>query len=159
MKNPPERADFFVLKTLKPPLFGVSQMGAPQGGFSCPFGAIHLQVAEQSEVGGGTCIGRPLSRCATAACGRPRRSSDSPLDCHSLLRLRFAYPHPSRDRGAFSALMFESRKTKKNRPPKGSVLVRQKGLVCIFFRFLRKKIEVLPPSRPAASNSPPDCCI
>ena len=44
MKNPPERADFFVLKTLKPPLFGVSQMG---------------EVAEQSEVGGGTCIGRP----------------------------------------------------------------------------------------------------
>ncbi len=37
----------------KPPLFGVSQMGAPQGGFSCPFGAIHLQVAERSEVGGG----------------------------------------------------------------------------------------------------------
>ena len=86
MKNPPERADFFVLKTLKPPLFGVSQMG---------------EVAEQSEVGGGRALVAPLSRCATAACGRPRRSSDSPLDCHSLLRLRFAYPHPLRDRGAF----------------------------------------------------------
>ena len=78
MKNPPERADFFVLKTLKPPRFGVSQMG---------------EVAEQSEVGGGRALVAPLSRCATAACGRPRRSSDSPLDCHSLLRLRFAYPH------------------------------------------------------------------
>ena len=32
------------MKTLKPPLFGVSQMG---------------EVAEQSEVGGGACIGRP----------------------------------------------------------------------------------------------------
>ena len=48
----------------------------------------------------------PLSRCATAACGRPRRSSDSPLDCHSLLRLRFAYPHPLRDRGAFLFLLY-----------------------------------------------------
>ena len=31
-------------------------------------------------------------------------------------------------------MMFESRKIKKNRPPKGSVLVRQKGLVCVFAR-------------------------
>ncbi|MBR5293415.1 MAG: endonuclease domain-containing protein [Oscillospiraceae bacterium] len=27
--------------------------GTPQGGLSCPFGAIHLQVAERSEVGRG----------------------------------------------------------------------------------------------------------
>ena len=45
--------DFFQLAPNKPPLFGVSQMGAPQGGLSCPFGAIHLQVARQSRVGGG----------------------------------------------------------------------------------------------------------
>ena len=30
----------------------------------------------------------------------------------------------------------------------------------LHFHFLREvKIEVLPPSRPAASNSPPDCCF
>ena len=30
-----------------------SAVGAPQGGLSCPFGAIHLQVARRSRVGGG----------------------------------------------------------------------------------------------------------
>ena len=36
--------------------------------------------------------------------------------------------------------------------------VRRKGLVYIFSP-LGEKIMVLPPSRPAASNSPPDYCI
>ena len=41
--------------------------------------------------------GRALSLSVTAfavpaACGRPGRGSDSPLGCHSLPRLRFAYP-------------------------------------------------------------------
>ena len=34
----------------------------------------------------------PSQLTLTAACGRPGRSSDSPPGCHSLLRLRFAYP-------------------------------------------------------------------
>ena len=45
--------------------------GAPQGGLSCPFGAIHLQVAEQSEVGGGvpmTVEHSPSQLTLTAAC-------------------------------------------------------------------------------------------
>ena len=58
----------------KPPLFGDSQMG---------------EVARHSRVGGGS----PLSRLTPpTACGRSRRGSDSPPDCHSLPRLRFAYP-------------------------------------------------------------------
>ena len=36
------------------------------------------------------------------ACGRAGRGSDSPPDCHSLPRLRFAYPH--RGRQGFDAL-------------------------------------------------------
>ena len=73
-------------KIPKPPLFGVSQMG---------------EVARQSRVGGGRKC--PLSRLTPpTAYGRSRRGSDSPLDCHSLPRLRFAYPHPLRDRGALN---------------------------------------------------------
>ena len=34
----------------------------------------------------------PQSASLTATCGWPGRGSDSPLDCHSLPRLRFAYP-------------------------------------------------------------------
>ena len=34
----------------------------------------------------------PQSPTATARCGEPGRGSDSPPDCHSLPRLRFAYP-------------------------------------------------------------------
>ena len=38
--------------------------------------------------------GKPSQSCCrmTTACGRSGRSSDSPPGCHSLLRLRFAYP-------------------------------------------------------------------
>ena len=36
----------------------------------------------------------PVTVCTvTARCGEPGRGSDSPPDCHSLPRLRFAYPH------------------------------------------------------------------
>ena len=34
----------------------------------------------------------PQSALLTARCGEPGRGSDSPQDCHSLPRLRFAYP-------------------------------------------------------------------
>ena len=37
----------------------------------------------------------------TVACGRPGRGSDSPPDCHSLPRLRFAYPLGKGALGAF----------------------------------------------------------
>ena len=38
------------------------------------------------------CSAQSLSRFAPTACGRSGRGSDSPPDCHSLPRLRFAYP-------------------------------------------------------------------
>ena len=50
--------------------------------------------------GGGFAVGEPggvvtiphRPKLTPVACGRPGRGSDSPLDCHSLPRLRFAYP-------------------------------------------------------------------
>ena len=42
----------------------------------------------------------PQSASLTIACGRTGRGSDSPPDCHSLPRLRFAYPY----RGAIGAI-------------------------------------------------------
>ena len=92
----------------KPPLFGVSQMGAPQGGLSCPFGAIHLQVARHSRVGGGFF---PLSRLPPTA--PPSLTGQGSLEYFFLL---------AEDEG------FDL-------------------------------IKVSPPSRPAASGSPPDCRI
>ena len=74
---------------------------------------------------------------------------------------RCAAPSSRRRRRSF-APHFDVRVSGNSKTPgilRFRELVRQKGLVCIFFRILRKKIEVLPPSSPAASNSPPDCCI
>ena len=46
----------------------------------------------------------PLSASLTTACGRSGRGSDSPPDCHSLPRLRFAYPL---HKGAFGIVPFQ----------------------------------------------------
>ena len=47
----------------------------------------------------------------------------------------------------------------KIRHPNGYRIFWYAGRDSFTFSPLREKIMVLPPSRPAASNSPPDCCI
>ena len=64
-------------------------VGAPQGGFSCPFGAIHLQVAERSEVGGG-CAVCPFAGMHAAIKAVPH----NPLSPISMLRTEIGQlPH------------------------------------------------------------------
>ena len=60
----------------------------------------------------------PQSASLTVACGQPRRGSDSPPDCHSLPRLRFAYP----SRGAFGYYPYKSQFNGQRHEPGGFYL-------------------------------------
>ena len=84
----------------------MSERSAGQGGVR---GTSYIPVSTSSNL---TC-GKtpPVTACAVpAACGRPGRGSASPPGCHSLPRLRFAYPQNEGAKSRFQLMLSKTDK-------------------------------------------------